>query len=474
MKIMMLVSCMLTAVCCFAATQSISLQSIQEGGGAAEVASTDELITVTAKGSGTTKIDALKDAYREAVEKAVGQFVDAEQLAKNDEVLTDQVLTQSNAYIEKYDILKESEADGLVKVFIKARVRKTALAKKISGFMLVQTQNLGGAMQDLHAKVVSTDKRNEDGAALLQNFMKDFDPIRQLVGVGLASTTPVVRDCKGDPDRKAIYYRYKFSLDDNRYKNDFLPKFQQLLTQVSVAPVKKIRLAAQSGKGIIVYGRGEDCQRFMEGPFGDDRQDVQIMNRYIKQGKGMYESHKFLSANFDGQDCVFTGSEGYLNVLYPLRAVKMFGMRSGSSEEKIMGVILVTEFNSSKSSCVAEIYSLDPKVGCVLGDWWAGYLGRREDLSCAAVFKDAKGEEVEVARFKAKVGCLTCAGKCELGNKMLRRRQRQMGKAAFDGEYLYIAPLLGCDGVDYCQWVPCEIRRDDLARITSVSVEFAE
>ena len=60
-----------------------------------------EVVKVRGRGIGTNKMEALKDAYRDAVEQAVGLYVDAEQMVKNEDLVKDQILTQSNAYILK-------------------------------------------------------------------------------------------------------------------------------------------------------------------------------------------------------------------------------------------------------------------------------------------------------------------------------------------------------------------------------------
>ena len=100
------------------------------------VAQNAEIIKVRGRGIGTNKLEALNDAFRDAVERAVGFYIDAEQLLKNDELVKDQILTQSNAYIENYATVKESRnPDGLVEIQILASVRKTALTRKISMVM---------------------------------------------------------------------------------------------------------------------------------------------------------------------------------------------------------------------------------------------------------------------------------------------------------------------------------------------------
>lgn len=54
---------------------------------------------VVARGVVKDKASVLKDAYRDAVEKAVGLYVEAETVADNEELVQDQVLTHSIAYI---------------------------------------------------------------------------------------------------------------------------------------------------------------------------------------------------------------------------------------------------------------------------------------------------------------------------------------------------------------------------------------
>ena len=83
-----------------------------------------EIVKVKGQGVGADKAEALKDAYRDAVERAVGLYVDAEQMMKNEKLVTDQILTQSNAYIEKYNIVVEAKKpNGLVAITILANVR---------------------------------------------------------------------------------------------------------------------------------------------------------------------------------------------------------------------------------------------------------------------------------------------------------------------------------------------------------------
>ena len=91
------------------AVASVAMAASATGGRLSSAAATcTETVMVKGRGVGADKTEALKDAYRDAVERAVGLYVDAEQMMKNEELVKDQILTQSNAYIEKYDVTKES------------------------------------------------------------------------------------------------------------------------------------------------------------------------------------------------------------------------------------------------------------------------------------------------------------------------------------------------------------------------------
>ena len=210
------------------------------------------IVKVMGRGVGTDKVEALKDAYRDAVERAVGLYVDAEQMMKNEELVKDQILTQSNAYIEKYDVVRENaKTNGLVEIQILAEVRKKVLSRKISDVMPAITFALGGELRDAHAKITTIEKRNQDGAELLKEFLKDFDPLRSTLDLTLASPKMLIKE-SGDSGCITGYYFFQWEINQDRYFNDVVPKLREILRQVSIsdpivetigcAPDKKINV----------------------------------------------------------------------------------------------------------------------------------------------------------------------------------------------------------------------------------------
>ena len=90
-----------------------------------------KVVSVTVLGKGETPEEARLAAFRAAVEKAVGIYVDAESIMKNSELLKDRVNTISNADIKEYETIKKGKLkSGLYAIQIKAKVEKKAIAPK--------------------------------------------------------------------------------------------------------------------------------------------------------------------------------------------------------------------------------------------------------------------------------------------------------------------------------------------------------
>lgn len=99
----------------------------------------DELAWVQARGLATAKgigmsearTIAIQDAQRNAVEQAVGTMVSSETLVENYVVIKDKILTRSQGYIRKYDVLSEGQVGEDYEVLIKAQVEEIALADDV-------------------------------------------------------------------------------------------------------------------------------------------------------------------------------------------------------------------------------------------------------------------------------------------------------------------------------------------------------
>jgi hypothetical protein len=79
---------------------------------------------------------ALSDAQRAALGLVVGVYVTGETLVSKAILLEENILGQTQGYIERYTILQESRAGEFYKVRIKAAVRKEDLANKLNEMQL--------------------------------------------------------------------------------------------------------------------------------------------------------------------------------------------------------------------------------------------------------------------------------------------------------------------------------------------------
>ncbi len=126
--------------------------------------------TVVSEGVGQTAEAAIKDAFRNAVRQVVGAVVDAETQIKNDELISDKVLTYSDGFIKRYEELggSKNESGGLHRIRIKAEVEKSVLLEKLKSSN-VYTKPVDG--KGLFAETVSKlDAEKEAKAIVLKQF----------------------------------------------------------------------------------------------------------------------------------------------------------------------------------------------------------------------------------------------------------------------------------------------------------------
>jgi hypothetical protein len=98
-----------------------------------------QVVTVESEGVGAlagdiakSRQNAVNDAQKRAVELVVGTYISAETMVSKAKVIDSDIIGQTEGFIEKYDILKESQDENFYRVRIKAWVRKEDLNKKIS------------------------------------------------------------------------------------------------------------------------------------------------------------------------------------------------------------------------------------------------------------------------------------------------------------------------------------------------------
>jgi len=417
-----------------------------------------DIAKVKGVGTGETEELALTDAYRDAVESAVGMYVDSEQAAKNDEVIKDEILTQTNAYIEDYDVIDKKTENGVVKIKILARVRKQALTKKISGSMKAKTVKVGGGLKNLHAQMTTTEKKSCDGAALLEKALEGVDPMRQLMEVSLVTGEPVVvpedsrhfksgrQKTSAEEGKVEVAYLFKFEINRDRYYKEFLPNLERVMTQVAEQQPREITINSYD-----VQDRHYDPDSYCRG-------DTRSMRHNLTAGS--YGGAKRFESSALGSFWLHPNG-------------RLHGGRDGA-----LDAVVVSDATDSLSSIQAKVFRIDSSCAEVVARWAAGrnsrIVGRnsgpRGNVNGLPVytvsFCDADGrrlisQEISVPKTRSDMK--------EVLSSVGLASSRQC-----TGSFWYVTPFVGCQAKAYYQWFSFRVPKEDLPKIDSIKIELSE
>ena len=497
------------------AAEKFALQPVSiSGGKEGAAAPSGEVVTVTARGVGANKVEALKDAYRDAVERAVGLYVDAEQQVKNDEVLRDQVLTQSNAYIEKYDLLKEEPANGQVQVRIVAYVKKMALTKRLTEVMPAQTVSVAEASQSLHAQAVTESTMRVDALKLITNELKDFDPIRQLMKVKLASAKAEVETIAGSTGRVRLWYPITMSVDQDKYYKEFVPRWQRILDQIKTANAPSVSLRDVSQvseayekcinedpKLLSGYrvGRGVKSMTGTTTPLNEGEDAIRGCGLALNEG---YVEMLFMRGNIFGVDYMTGGLRYLMDIMHGMKGNRQRrGMDLPSSlwngtyrmvrenadftqsntwdeSSAKKSILLITEGNKDRTSLSGRCYQIPDECIAEIFRWQDEYTatsrgvgGRRSfrstpktvDYQLRVLDKDGAAIESVSLAFPVRY----------VSNTMLLEVDKHIQQGV-QAALWFVSPLVGGCAKGYVKWIGLEMATDDVAKMASVTIELAE
>jgi hypothetical protein len=127
--------------------------------------------TVFAEGVGTTKEEALKDAFRAAVRQVVGEVVNGETIVENEELVKDQVLTYSDGFIPEHKVTSEKHDNGLFRIGIRAKVQRRSVIMKLKGANIT-LKSVDG--QSLYGSIVTQIGAEKDAVALVAKVLEGF------------------------------------------------------------------------------------------------------------------------------------------------------------------------------------------------------------------------------------------------------------------------------------------------------------
>lgn len=187
-------------------------------------------IDVAATGVGTTSEAALDNAFRNAVENAVGLYVDAHTMVQNDQVLQDKVFTHSNGFVEKYDKISEKKrSDGLYEIRINVLVRKNQLIDEVKAANITLTKV---DTSSLYAKIVTQNQSTKDAKTLLADAISRLHFPVAMLKARITADEPKLLE-KSDQTAK-VQWPLEISIDESAYFQKIVPALQQVLKQIAV------------------------------------------------------------------------------------------------------------------------------------------------------------------------------------------------------------------------------------------------
>ncbi|MBZ4194946.1 MAG: hypothetical protein LAE24_11670 [Candidatus Contendobacter sp.] len=170
----------------------------------------DDIVEVVTQGMGIDQPSAMSNAYSNAVQQALGLYVDAETMVQNDQIVRDQILTYSKGFIQKVDIVSQKQANGLFQVNIRAQVKRQKLLEQAKANNIT-VKSVEGV--NIHAQAVSQIKQEQDANALLTKALSPFTGVA-LYRADLVGEPKIV---KKDQDSVTLAYPVSLYVDETAY-----------------------------------------------------------------------------------------------------------------------------------------------------------------------------------------------------------------------------------------------------------------
>ena len=178
-------------------------------------------------GHGETADEALKEAMKDVLQKVVGVYVDSDFRMNNDQIIKDEIITHSNGFVDHYKKMEESDdPNGRGKaVTIKAWVKMRDFVNRMKKIAPRSCVAMDGVLLDNEID------NNVNAETLLRNEFEKFDPVLDLMEIGLVSS--IRPEIQSNRDG-AIVLRYVFQI---RYSKDkyyqFIRRIEPLFDQIS-------------------------------------------------------------------------------------------------------------------------------------------------------------------------------------------------------------------------------------------------
>ncbi|MDH4410901.1 MAG: nuclear transport factor 2 family protein [Verrucomicrobiales bacterium] len=134
-----------------------------------------ESVTVEVTGIGKEPESALRNALYQAVEQAVGAYVDNETVIKNEEVIHEKLLSVAQGFVEKYEVIQppreRRDGSGVWETRVSASVKRSEVGAALRAAGVMQVAADGTAAW---AEQITRLKSREDAMELLEKLIPEI------------------------------------------------------------------------------------------------------------------------------------------------------------------------------------------------------------------------------------------------------------------------------------------------------------
>lgn len=130
----------------------------------------EKILPVVATGIGLTKENALKKAFRDAVEKTVGIYIDSTTLVEKAQLIEDKILKYSGGYVKKYTILAENSLDDGTYL---TRIQALVMANNVE-LDLTKNEVFKVESKNLLAQATTMRERNLQAYEIAKDLFEDY------------------------------------------------------------------------------------------------------------------------------------------------------------------------------------------------------------------------------------------------------------------------------------------------------------
>jgi hypothetical protein len=277
----------------------------------------DSFVVVESEGVGMTRDEALADARRNAVQRAAG-VLSRGVTQTIDDLVRENVIQLSRAFIEKYDIQEERRGGERWTLKIKAWIRGENL---LSGLLQEDPNSSLFDGAGLFARALTREQQIKEAAEMLIELFGSV-PYENYVRTAVGAEDMNLRSGSGE-----VALNVRFSFDRERYFTQAVSLFATVLDYVAEAKLMDVPflLELQTGDPVIITPPSSIASL----PQYIDLMELKSGNRYIDiPGAGEFANVYLLKKNYYF-DCYYVSSEAF--------ALLMESLLSADGQNRLTG-----------------------------------------------------------------------------------------------------------------------------------------